>query len=87
MAYTESNGVRLYYEQTGKGVPVVFVHEYSGDLWSWEGQIQHFSRRYHCIAFNARGYPPSDVPASVSKYSQAKAVEDVRAVMRARVIP
>ena len=83
MAYTESNGVRLYYEEVGKGVPVVFVHEYSGDLWSWEGQIQHFSRRYHCIAFNARGYPPSDVPAAVSKYSQANAVEDVRAVMRA----
>lgn len=82
MPYAESNGVRLYYEEAGKGVPIIFVHEYSGDLWSWENQIAHFSRRYRCIAFNARGYPPSDVPASVSKYSQRIVVDDLRAVMR-----
>lgn len=82
MPYAESNGVRLYYEEAGKGVPIIFVHEYSGDLWSWENQIAHFSRRYRCIAFNARGYPPSDVPAPVSKYSQKIVVDDLRAVMR-----
>lgn len=82
MPYAESNGARLYYEEAGKGVPIVFVHEYSGDLWSWENQIAHFSRRYRCIAYNARGYPPSDVPASVSKYSQKIVVDDLRAVMR-----
>ena len=82
MPYAESNGVRLYYEEAGRGLPIVFVHEFSGDLLSWENQIAHFSRRYRCIAFNARGYPPSDVPAAVSKYSQGLAVEDVRAVMR-----
>ncbi len=82
MPYAESNGVRLYYEEAGKGIPIIFVHEFSGDLWSWEGQIQHFCRRYRCIAFNARGYPPSDVPAAVSKYSQQIAVDDVVAVMR-----
>jgi pimeloyl-ACP methyl ester carboxylesterase len=83
MPYVDSNGVKLYYEEAGKGLPIVFVHEYSGDLWSWEKQIAHFSRRYRCIAFNARGYPPSDVPRPVSKYSQRIAVDDVRAVMRA----
>jgi pimeloyl-ACP methyl ester carboxylesterase len=82
MPYAVSNGVRLYYEEAGRGLPIVFVHEFSGDLLSWENQIAHFSRRYRCIAFNARGYPPSDVPASLSKYSQRLAVEDVRAVMR-----
>ena len=82
MPYAESNGTRLYYEEAGKGVPIIFVHEYSGDLWSWENQIAHFSRRYRCIAYNARGYPPSEVPASVSKYSQKIVVDDLRAVMR-----
>lgn len=82
MPYAESGGVRLYYEEVGRGIPIIFVHEFSGDLWSWEGQMQHFSRRYRCIAFNARGYPPSDVPAAVSKYSQQIAVDDVVAVMR-----
>jgi pimeloyl-ACP methyl ester carboxylesterase len=77
-----ADGVRLYYEEAGTGTAIVFVHEFSGDLRSWEAQIQHFSRRYRCIAFNARGYPPSDVPKRVSAYSHRIAVEDLAAVMR-----
>jgi pimeloyl-ACP methyl ester carboxylesterase len=76
------DGVRLYYEEAGTGTPIVFVHEFSGDLRSWEAQIQYFSRRYRCIAFNARGYPPSDVPERVASYSHKTAVEDVAVVMR-----
>jgi pimeloyl-ACP methyl ester carboxylesterase len=74
--------VRLYYEEAGKGTPIVFVHEFSGDLRSWEAQMRHFSRRYRCVAFNARGYPPSDVPASPSKYSHVIATDDIANVMR-----
>jgi pimeloyl-ACP methyl ester carboxylesterase len=83
MPYVKSSdGVRLYYEEAGTGTPIVFVHEFSGDLRSWEAQMQHFSRRYRCIAFNARGYPPSDVPERVSSYSPMIAVKDIAAVMR-----
>ena len=82
MPFANSDGVKLYYEEAGKGVPIVFVHEFSGDLRSWEAQMRHFSRRYRCVAFNARGYPPSDVPATPSKYSQKLAVDDIASVMR-----
>jgi pimeloyl-ACP methyl ester carboxylesterase len=81
MPYVQSAGARLYYEEAGKGTPILFVHEFSGDFRSWELQMQHFSRRYRCIAFNARGYPPSDVPASVSKYSIKHAIDDMAAVL------
>ena len=66
---TTDDGVRLYYEETGSGTPIVFVHEFLGEYRSWEAQMRHFSRRYRCIAFNARGYPPSDVPADPAAYS------------------
>ncbi len=83
MAYaTAPDGVRLYYEEAGTGTPIVFVHEFSGDLRSWEPQIQFFSRRYRCIAFNARGYPPSDVPPRVSSYAPGIAVNDIAAILR-----
>jgi len=82
MPYVQSDGARLYYEEAGTGIPIVFAHEFSGDLWSWEKQIQHFSRRYRCIAFNARGYPPSEVPKTLSHYSHQHAVDDVAVVMR-----
>ncbi len=82
MPYADANGVRLYYEEAGRGTPIVFVHEFADDLHSWEVQMRYFSRRYRCIAFNARGYPPSDVPKALSKYSQAIATDDIAAVMR-----
>lgn len=62
------DGVRLYYEEAGRGLPLVFVHEFLGEIRSWEAQIRHFSRRYRCIAYNARGYPPSDVPDGPAAY-------------------
>lgn len=82
MPYADSSGVRLYYEEAGRGTPIVFVHEFADDLYSWEAQMRFFSRRYRCIAYNARGYPPSGVPKAVSKYSQAIAADDIAAVMR-----
>jgi pimeloyl-ACP methyl ester carboxylesterase len=75
------DGVRLYYEEAGTGVPVVFVHEFAGDHRSWEPQVRYFSRRYRCIAFNARGWPPSEVPQDVARYSQARACADIRSVL------
>jgi pimeloyl-ACP methyl ester carboxylesterase len=57
------------------------VHEFAGDLRSWELQLQYFSRLYRCIAYNARGYPPSDVPQEVERYSQDRATDDIRAVL------
>ena len=82
MAYAPTDdGVRLYYEEAGTGVPVVFVHEFAGDHRSWEPQMRFFSRRHRCIAYAARGYPPSDVPEDVASYSQARAAADIVAVM------
>jgi pimeloyl-ACP methyl ester carboxylesterase len=78
---TADDGVRLYYEDTGSGVPIVFVHEFAGDHRSWEPQVRHFSRRYRCIAYSARGYLPSDVPEDVEKYSQARWRDDIRSVL------
>ncbi|MDW8469697.1 MAG: alpha/beta fold hydrolase [Burkholderiales bacterium] len=77
------DGVRLYYEEAGSGTPVVFVHEFAGDARSWEPQMRYFARRYRAIAYNARGYPPSDVPEEPERYSQARARDDLRAVLDA----
>jgi pimeloyl-ACP methyl ester carboxylesterase len=77
------DGAKLYYEEAGSGSPIVFVHEFGGDHRSWEPQMRHFARRHRCLTFAARGYPPSDVPESVERYSQQTAVDDILAVMDA----
>jgi pimeloyl-ACP methyl ester carboxylesterase len=80
---TTDDGVRLYYEETGSGTPIVFVHEFADDCRGYEGQLRSFGRRYRAIAYNARGYPPSDVPDDPARYSQQRARDDIRAVLDA----
>jgi pimeloyl-ACP methyl ester carboxylesterase len=80
---TADDGTKLFYEEIGTGIPIVFVHEFAGDHHSWELQMRHFGQRYRCIAYNARGYPPSDVPDNVESYSQDCARDDIRAVLDA----
>ena len=77
---TDDN-VKLFYESTGKGEPIIFVHEFAGDYRSWDPQINYLSRYYQCISFCARGYPPSEVPESESSYSQERAWRDILNVM------
>ena len=82
MAYVTTNdGVKLYYEEAGSGDPIVFVHEFGGHHLSWETQMRFFSRRYRCITYQARGWPPSDVPKSADAYSQERAADDIADVM------
>lgn len=78
---TTDDGVKLYYEEAGEGTPVIFVHEFAGDYRSWEPQVRFFSRRHRCIAYNARGYPPSEVPEDGAMYSQDRARDDIKSVL------
>jgi pimeloyl-ACP methyl ester carboxylesterase len=82
MSFLKTNdGVNLYYEDTGAGRPILFIHEFSGDYRAWELQVRYFSRRYRCITYNARGYPPSQVPENPEMYSQRRAVDDAVEVL------
>jgi pimeloyl-ACP methyl ester carboxylesterase len=82
MPHAPSEGGKLYYEEAGKGYPIVFAHEFAGDHRSWESQMRRFSRDYRCIAFNAIGYPPSDVPEDEGLYDYLHQVANIAAVMR-----
>jgi pimeloyl-ACP methyl ester carboxylesterase len=73
--------VKLWYEETGAGRPIVFVHEFAADHRSWELQMRHFGQRYRCITYGARGYPPSDVPENPDRYSQDRATDDIAAIL------
>jgi pimeloyl-ACP methyl ester carboxylesterase len=83
MPTAQVNGVSLFYEEVGEGTPLVFVHEFAGDARSWHLQVRFFARRYRTIAYNARGYPPSDVPEDPKAYSQDQAADDIRGLLDA----
>jgi pimeloyl-ACP methyl ester carboxylesterase len=78
-----ADGVNLYYEESGAGTPVVFVHEFAGDYRTWEPQMRRFARSHRCVTYSQRGYPPSDVPDDPARYGQDIARGDVIALMDA----
>jgi pimeloyl-ACP methyl ester carboxylesterase len=78
-----SDGTRLDVRSVGSGAPLVFAHEFSSDARSWDAQVGFFSRYFRCTVFCARGYPPSDVPATATAYDQMRACDDLAEVVRA----
>jgi len=82
-----SGEVELSVESTGEGHPIVFVHEFASDHREWEPQVRWFSRSYRCVTYDARGYPPSDVPEDPEQYGWEYAVGDLLAVLDGLDIP
>ena len=77
------NGIRLHYEEVGQGLPWSSSTSSRVRPRAGTSQVRFFARRYRTITFNARGYPPSDVPTAQSAYSQDQAVEDIRGLLDA----
>ena len=76
-----SDNVKLYYEEAGQGVPILFIHEFASDHRGWEPQMREFGKRYRCITYSARGYTPSDVPDDANAYTYKHVMRDAVAVL------
>ncbi|WP_027522167.1 alpha/beta fold hydrolase [Bradyrhizobium sp. Ec3.3] len=78
---TTRDDVRIYFEEAGHGTPIIFLHEFAADYSNWEPQMRYFSRGHRCITYSARGYAPSDVPASAEVYTYKHFYTDALAVL------
>jgi 3-oxoadipate enol-lactonase len=56
MPYAPVNGTQIYYEEHGKGFPVVLAHGAGGNHLSWWQQVPVLSRHYRCVTFDHRGW-------------------------------
>ena len=81
MPFAQVNGISLYYQEHGTGYPLVWSHEFAGDHRSWNPQVHYFSRHYRVVTYNARGYPPSDVPDCIDDYTQRQSVDDLKGLL------
>ena len=60
------DGNRLWYEEKGKGMPIVFIHGYGGSSWDFSNQIDYFSKAYRVFTFDHKGHGKSDRPEDAS---------------------
>lgn len=58
----KANDIELYFEESGNGDPIIFVHGWMEDYSMWSSQIEYFSREYMVVAYDQRGHGRSDKP-------------------------
>ena len=56
------NNTGIYYEVTGQGEPLLFIHGLASSSRSWKKQIPFFAQYYQVITFDIRGHGRSDRP-------------------------
>ena len=77
MPTADVNGIKLYYEDHGRGYPLVFLHGFAGTTQAWKPQVPVFSKNYRFIIYDARGHGQSQSPSSPDQYSADIVVEDL----------
>jgi pimeloyl-ACP methyl ester carboxylesterase len=56
------SGKKLWYEEKGRGMPIVLLHGWLGSSWDFSNQIDYFSKAYRVFAFDHKGHGKSDRP-------------------------
>ncbi|MBT5810530.1 MAG: alpha/beta fold hydrolase, partial [Rhodospirillaceae bacterium] len=62
MAYLTRDGVGIYYEDDGAGIPILLSHGFGASTDMWAGQVAAFGDRYRLIRWDMRGHGRSDCP-------------------------
>lgn len=73
MPYLNCKSVRLYYEISGKGFPIIFIHGLGSSAIDWKAQVDYFSKNYQVITFDLRGHGRSEKvsgPYNVSQFAK-----------------
>ena len=83
--FLETRRGKVFVHTAGKGQPLVFIHGalLNSDL--WKPQLELFSERYYCVAYDLRGHARSG-PSDLNRYSTSVFSEDLSAVLDALMI-
>ena len=83
MPFTTREGIRIRYEQDGKGPPLVLHHGFSSNLEVWlaAGYARTLRTDYQLILIDARGHGASDKPHDPHTYRLEEFADDVVAVL------
>ena len=83
--YANVNGIRLHYVSCGSAAQplMLFVHGFPEFWYAWHEQLREFSRDFHAVALDLRGFNLSDKPVDVKAYRAKHLVEDLRQLILA----
>ncbi len=81
MPYVERDGVRIYFEDEGRGPAILLTHGYSATLRMWDPQVSALKDRFRFLRWDLRGHGMSDSPEDPAQYSHVATVGDMVAVL------
>ena len=81
MSFVQVNGVRLFYEETGGGEPLVMAHGSWGDHHNWDLVVPALAERYRVITYDRRGHSQSERPATQGSFDED--ADDLAALIEA----
>jgi pimeloyl-ACP methyl ester carboxylesterase len=82
MPYVKTDDrVQLYYEEHGEGTPLVLAYGIGGNADLWDTNRDALAARHRLVLWEPRGHARSDSPADPAKYSFARWVLDLKAVL------
>ena len=74
MPIAELDGVDLFYQDSGSGPPLIFLHGGGGSHAIWERQVPYFAEQFRVIAVDQRGFGASR-PADASTIGDTRLLE------------
>jgi pimeloyl-ACP methyl ester carboxylesterase len=81
MPYLTRDGIGIYYEDHGHGLPILVSHGFGASTGMWQGQVDALRNAYRLILWDMRGHGESDSPDDQALYSHQHTVEDMRALL------
>jgi pimeloyl-ACP methyl ester carboxylesterase len=78
-----ANGVNLYYESDGAGVPILGIHGTPSSALLWADAAKDLARHGRCIIYDRRGYSRSERPQPFVAVDLSDHVEDAAALLDA----
>ena len=79
--FKTSDGVRIYFEEHGKGEPLLLAYGIGGNAEMWDVNRDALAARHRLILWEPRGHARSDSPQDPAKYSFERWVFDLKAVL------
>jgi pimeloyl-ACP methyl ester carboxylesterase len=66
--YIEINEAKIYYEEYGKGDPLLLIHGNQGNIKTMGNQIDGFKSKYRVIIVDSRGHGKSELKSKALSY-------------------
>ena len=81
MTTIQINDIDTYYENAGKGEPLLLIHGLGSSSRNWEKQVNYFAEKYRVITYDLRGHGRSSKPPG--PYSMRGFAEDAAGLLTA----